>query len=620
MSLFVNGHRSRPWPRQFIRFLHKTTLILLIGGFGAVSCKDEVVAPDALVPIQIVASPNRDTLRLYDEITLSVASLLPSRTGHWTAQPPLSVHWTVHPRGDSVVADSLLYSPLGEGLEVVRAVARFANGAEGVAERRFITRPNSRPEASIEELTDDYFRRVPAGDTVRLVAVYSDPDGDTVRTEGFEWYRTTNDSLIALATGAELHFLPESLDVFYELTVHVSDPAGAADTARYSTVAYDPLTPALWRKRFPSRRENVFSHVSSTSSGLLVLHDGWRQGSSDNVMRRVVTLTEDGDQRWAVDSPAGSPPLVTGSNDHIYLARVLEAEGSGREKELLSLSSAGAQNWVMAPDVEGYPDFGPAVLEDGSLIVPIVGTDDRARLRRVSVSGDVVWSVQLDTAWSFIEQLAVGRDGTIYAGYMDWWGATLVALTSDGAERWKLPWSGAWTTSSLAIADDTTIVVVVEFSDSDTLFAVDDDGAIRWRFAGGEGEPTAIVVGDGTVYYAYESGAVTLSAVDNDGSELWRVADPTWNWWAPPALAANGQIILCGRDEAISYDAVTGTELWRHKFAWIVDSFLITESGLAVFVDWADYVEALDIGAGPLNSAWPMSYAGPKRTSRARSP
>ena len=577
------------------------------------SCEDELLAPTSnLVPVQIVAEPNRDTLRLYDQLLLTVQ---PD-----TDPPPLAVHWTVQPQGDSTVADSFVFQPPGPGLQIVRAVAEFEGDAVGVAERRFITRSNSRPEVSIDELTDDDFRRVPAGDTVKLVAVYSDPDGDTIALTDIRWYRETENSLIPLATGEELYFLPDSLEVEYNLTVQVADPAGASDTASYNTTAYDPLTPALWRTRISESDIEGQWTISSTSGGDLLVHEAEEHGRDNSGSRPLTALSRQGTQMWAYETAAGTPPIAVAPGDNIYLTRKSDADALFGDHELLSLSAVGTENWVMPPDFEGSPAFGPAVLEDGSVIVPIVGSDRRARLRRVSPAGDELWTVQLDTAHSGVGWLAVGMDGTTYASVQVGLGATLVAVDTSGTLRWRLAWERAGT-RSLAVADDSTLIAALAFSSVDSLFAIGDDSAVRWGWAGEE-RGDAIVLGNGVAFYVHgPTDAPSLSAISlDDGNELWRASLPSTHWRTAPVLSADGQLILCAHDQAISFSTATGQELWRHAFAGIVDDLILTQDGLAVFADGADYVEALDIGAGPLDSPWPMTYSGPQRTSRARVP
>jgi hypothetical protein len=584
------------------------------------SCEDELLAPTSnLVPVQIVAEPNRDTLRLYDQLLLTVQ---PD-----TGPPPLAVHWTVQPQGDSTVADSFVFRPPGPGLQIVRAVAEFEGDAVGVAERRFIARPNSRPEASIDELTDDDFRRVPAGDTVKLVAVYSDPDGDTIALTDIRWYRETESSLIPLATGEELYFLPDSLEVEYNLTVQVADPAGASDTASYNTTAYDPLTPALWRTHISESDIEGQWTISSTSGGDLLVHEAEEHGRVNTGSRPLTALSRQGTQLWAYETAAGTRPIAVAAGDNIYLTRKTDAGALFGDHELLSLSALGAENWVMPPDIEGSPGFGPAVLEDGSVIVPIVGSDRRARLRRVSPAGDELWIVQLDTAHSGVGWLAVGMDGTTYAsvqvglaGGTGFRGATLLAVDTSGTLRWRLAWERAGT-GSLAVADDSTLIAALAFSSVDSMFAIGEDSAVRWGWAG-EGGGEAIVLGTGVAFYVHgPTDAPSLSAISLDGgNELWRASLPSTHWRTAPVLSADGQLILCAHDQAISFSTATGQELWRHAFAGIVDDLILTQDGLAVFVDGADYVEALDIGAGPLDSPWPMAYGGPQRTSRARVP
>ncbi|HUO06088.1 MAG TPA: PQQ-binding-like beta-propeller repeat protein, partial [Candidatus Binataceae bacterium] len=103
---------------------------------------------------------------------------------------------------------------------------------------------------------------------------------------------------------------------------------------------------------------------------------------------------------------------------------------------------------------------------------------------------------------------AIGADGTIYVGSMDF---NLYALADNGtsaAVRWAYD-IGYWEFSSPAISADGTIIVGSEAGLG--LFALNPDGTLKWNFApphGPTGEPvmnsSPAIASNGTVYISSE--------------------------------------------------------------------------------------------------------------------
>ncbi|HUO06675.1 MAG TPA: PQQ-binding-like beta-propeller repeat protein, partial [Candidatus Binataceae bacterium] len=103
---------------------------------------------------------------------------------------------------------------------------------------------------------------------------------------------------------------------------------------------------------------------------------------------------------------------------------------------------------------------------------------------------------------------AIGADGTIYVGSMDF---NLYALADNGtsaAVRWAYD-IGYWEFSSPAISADGTIIVGSEAGLG--LFAINPDGTLKWNFApphGPTGEPvmnsSPAIASNGTVYISSE--------------------------------------------------------------------------------------------------------------------
>ena len=555
-------------PRALIPIILSATL----------GCGDEILPPPAsrLVAIRIVAEPARDTIRLYDSVALRIVAD--------TGPAPVQVAWSIPSRDHGAEAETFVYRPAAPGVELVRAVARFENGASGVAERTLITRSNTPPLIAIVPGTDDDFFRVPLGTTVDLVALVSDPDSDTIPPDDMHWLRNVDGLTTLMATGETFRFSPDSA-VTYVLELRVADPAGAVAIARYFSTAYDPITPARWRAHVSPRA------VSQVPGGAIVVYDGTAVAAFDRA----------GGKRWEYPTTA-VVPLPVGPAGDIYVAA----------GALRSIAATGETNWSLAPDVEGRGAlFGPAVLQDGALVVPIGGRP--AGLRRVTPDGAVQWTTTLDGLIA-PRRIAVGRDTTIFVagdtGQSGRWNG-VYAVRPDGTVRWHTVLSTLTThPAALVVADDSTLLFR-----SDSLYAIDTSGTVRWAT-----EPLALpVVGTGLLY-GFAGGLLHAVSIA-DGAERWRAPYPVDATLTVPLLTADGQVIVGTGLLAISYHAMNGTELWRHEFAGHVNvDPLLTDEGLLVYGDRLGYLEGIDIGVGPLDAPWPMAWADAQRSARGRLP
>lgn len=549
---------------------HTYAIVVLALAALPLACDEEPLEPRSglVVPIEIVASPDRDTLRFWDSLTLTVRAD--------SGLIPCSIRWTVIPRDVEAVGDSFIYQPQGPGTELVRALARFDGDTVGVAERGFVTRPNSAPLVSITPLTiADSLKRRPIGDTLRLAAEYSDPEGDTILDADVLWFREVADTLEPLGAGPTLLYVLASPSR-YRVAVRVSDPGSAHAIARYWTEAYDPLTPSLWRVNVGIQAFGI----SASPEGVLFLHNGQRRDNPPGVGScRLVAVSGDGVILWKSDMPdAAAPPVVAPSGD-FYLSRLVP--GDVLSGELVKYSPAGQEQWVLGADEQGFAaTIAPALLHDASLALPTRDNDLHRAVRRVTASGNVLWmTVVPNIPQSYgIGAVAVGVDSTIYvAARGEQYEAHLTAIAPDGTIRWQRAWQEETASPSVLVASERTVLFI-----ADSLYAVSADGTPLWSAGARWG--WAVVGTGGVVYYA--SGSDLLAVDLSDGSEVWRLSIAPESYSYSPLLTSDGQLIVASGMQAISYSASSGEELWRHEFARSVSaSPLLTESGLLVFGD-----------------------------------
>lgn len=570
-------------------------LILIVG------CDEDAVAPpDGItVPIRILAQPDLDTLSAWQSLTLIVEAD--------SGPPPTTVIWSVLPGADSTVATSFVYAPGRSGTEVVRARAEFEGGGVGVAERAFFVRANSAPTIEIQGVDGHNLRFWPVVDTIKLVALVEDPDGDPIVADQIHWSLETEDGLELLGVGDTLTHLPGGLGT-YRLLAEATDSAGALAVDRYVIETYDPLTPYAWRTHVTGHAVRMVSLVPGVG---FVAHDGQRTDNHAIICGcAIAAVDEAGGRLWELSSPAGGPPLSISDAGNIYIGR-----GTHEEVfvgELLSIGPAGDVQWTVGVDGEGRgAAFAPALLGDGSLILATsagIATSARA-VTKLTSAGVTVWTTPLDSVYGNggISRLAVAQEGTIYvAANHDFpTRPILIALDSDGAILWYLNRPGEGGGHDVVIADDSTVLFV-----ADSLYAVGSDGGIHWS-SGTAGSPA---LGPGGVIY-YVAGS-SLHAIElADGSEIWEISLPN-SFHVSPVITVDGQVIVGVDKELISFSTATGQELWRHRAAGVVSGDpLLTDEGLLVFGDSQGYLEALDIGVGLAASPWPMAWANARRTA-----
>jgi outer membrane protein assembly factor BamB len=556
----------------------RAVAVALVGA-ATLTCVD-ATAPDLVVPIQIVATPDRDTLRLADSLVLVVRV---------DSIEPLRVVWMIEPHGDTLTGDTLLYRPSVAGTEYVRALATFEGARTGSAARRVVTLPNAAPIVTIEAVAGTV-PRTPLGDTITLAGVATDPDRDSIAMSAFRWYVVDAEGSglgELVGTGDTLRF-PVTRAAGFRFHLVISDPAGARGIASYSAAGYDPVIPATWRTRVAMQR---VAGVSRHPTGLLLAASG----------RMVTALTGGGAVVWTVDTERTGTPVVVGDDGGIYQT----SSNDSREAGMIKLGADGSGQWTLA-DGEIIP--APVLLWDGGVAVP-----RRSGVAVLEPSGAERWSVAIDSLGG-MRGLSVGLDSTLYvltSTPAPGSEASVLAYSPAGTLQWRVFIGSAPVSANAVIpADDSTLLVA-----ADAIYAMRPDGAIKWSRPGTFWQPA---VGDGRVYYVFDNQLLAVALAD--GAEIWRITLPSGAAGAP-VLTSSGQILAAAGPIIFAFDASTGQEQWRHEMAGALSApMLVTEAGDLILADAFGYVESLPAGAGPAAGAWPMGWADERRTGRARRP
>ena len=185
-------------------------------------------------------------------------------------------------------------------------------------------------------------------------------------------------------------------------------------------------------------------------------------------------------------------------------------------------------------------------------LVGILGRTARPRLSAMVFSALMLWSFAAHgstlkwkaSVWGAVQaSLTVGTDGTVYAVTGN---NVLYALDSNGAQRWR--YDGTWNvTGTPTIGPDGTIYM--GSANDDRLYAITAAGGERWEFqTTGNTYHTPAVGPDGTIYVASgdtQSNGGTFYAVNPDGTQQWsyHFADATFPKTSP-AIGPDGTIYV----------------------------------------------------------------------------
>ncbi|NWF77845.1 MAG: Ig-like domain-containing protein [Chloroflexi bacterium] len=163
---------------------------------------------------------------------------------------------------------------------------------------------------------------------------------------------------------------------------------------------------------------------------------------------------------------------------------------------------------------------------------------------------DLLWSY--DVGDFAVGSPVVGSDGTIYVPVKHIWGPCLVAVKPNGSLKYSV---GRGPGVTPAIGTDGTIYIGRAFVWKEgirgSLAALDPDtGAPKWGLQITGLRTSLLIAPDDTIYvgagYEGEEGA-TLYAINPDGTIKWKfVSTPREGWFlSPPALGLDGSIIAC---------------------------------------------------------------------------
>ncbi len=239
-------------------------------------------------------------------------------------------------------------------------------------------------------------------------------------------------------------------------------------------------------------------------------------------------VSADGQKKWAfstggfIDSSA-----AIGADGTIYF-------GSG-DNYLYAVNPDGTLKWRYLANDCVYKS--PAIGADGSLYFTSLAT-----FYALSPDGTLKW--KYEGPFDNLGDPAIGADGTIYSG--SYFG-TLYAFSPAGQIKWTFNLSGN-TVASLSIGGDGTIYVPLQglnIGFVGRVCAVNPDGTHKADYVSGEHISATPAIGEDGVIYALATNSDTLYAFNPDGSVRWSTSCTLGS----PVMGYDGTLyVTAGRD------------------------------------------------------------------------
>jgi hypothetical protein len=245
-------------------------------------------------------------------------------------------------------------------------------------------------------------------------------------------------------------------------------------------------------------------------------------------------------------------------------------------------------------------------LGSGGTVYVGVTAGIRPSLRAVAGDGTEQWRVNVKAT-----AISVGHDGRVFVAG----DKVLSAYTADG----RLVWTQTLDfTGQPAIGEDGTLYL----AGSRTLTAVRPDGTLRWSADTAterqEDGRTPVIGARGEVYVANSN----LWAVDADGAIKWRwtppVSDPSYTLDHAPLVALDGTVVVAAVNGTVYGITPEGTLRWMHEQGSQIHALALGPSGaIYLVVHGAIVTIHPPSGASAGRAVWPEERHDAQNTSHA---
>jgi outer membrane protein assembly factor BamB len=311
----------------------------------------------------------------------------------------------------------------------------------------------------------------------------------------------------------------------------------------------------------------------------------------------LCALTSAGELCWSYEAISGFSAVAVAENGSVIaLSYSLH---SSDQASLICFDSLGHLNW--AYDGVGYVNWanGLVALPDGGVLV---GTWDYGVLHAVNANGSQRWVCGAggSVRWNPV----IGQDGVVYLGCSD---GTLYSVNPDGTLQWKYE-HPASSFQCPVVTNDT----VYDTATNVPLYALSLSGTLKWSMnPPNTFSVTSPIRGpDGMVYCCSQS---SLYAVGEDGAQLWDFSTVANNdALTCPAVAAGGTIYTCSSNPWDGTSTLYAlNDLGEQQWAFVPDHTDSAESP-AIGADGMLYVcMGLTLYAVNPDGTEKWSYCGP---------
>jgi outer membrane protein assembly factor BamB len=324
-------------------------------------------------------------------------------------------------------------------------------------------------------------------------------------------------------------------------------------------------------------------------------------GSADT---NFYAVNPDGSMKWSFQAGAAiESPAALGPDGTVYFG--------AKDSKLYAVGPDGKLRWTLGPiRLSGAC---PAIGSDGTIYA--AGNGDLYALRP---DGATNWVFALGSAYH--SSPVVGFDGTIYvgSGHPDltygYEAGDLYALNPDGSVKWDFSARGPFQAAPAIGADGT--IYFGSFDNAGKVYALDRQGNEKWEFATGAAIGNAPILGpDGAIYIASMG---TLVALNPDGTKRWSLATGNINRNSTAALDADGTLYIGAMDGNLYAVGTNGVVRWTYYVERGDNGYSAPAIGAngVVYFGALTNLYAIQGGAGPADSAWPLFQHDAQHTGR----
>ncbi len=273
-----------------------------------------------------------------------------------------------------------------------------------------------------------------------------------------------------------------------------------------------------------------------------------------------------------------------------------------RNANLYAINNDGTQKWVYATGASGKNlDCFPAVTSDGKTVYILDGDNVLHSIN--TETGTKNWTVKLTGTKNKAGAVAIDKTGTIYVGTR----TNIYAFQADGTQLWKV--AGAVTEiGSFALNGET--LYAAQVGGAGLLALNSSDGSTKWSYEANGDAYAPIVDKEGNIYFV-DKGGKSLYAVNKDGQLKWKFASESAPTYCFPVLDDKGNIYFGnGTGRIYAIDCSNGEELWHmdsegtDNNAKIMSGMTIGENQMLYVSYIGGNVTAIKIFAGPEKSTW----------------